>query len=66
MTDVSTADSTGGLFNPHNAEAEYKQAFNECLLLRDARFSSDDRFYRTLVIGGKPVDLQFSLHNNPL
>jgi hypothetical protein len=57
MLDISAMTGTG-LFHPH-ADRGYQRAFKECLLLRDARFSSDDRFYRTLLIQQKPVDIQF-------
>jgi hypothetical protein len=47
------------LFRPRKAEPHYRRAFQRSALLRDARVSSDDRFYRTLLVGKAVIATQF-------
>jgi hypothetical protein len=47
------------LFRPEEAGEEYQRAFERTLLLADARFSCDDRFHRTLLVGDRLIVTQF-------
>jgi len=47
------------LFRPAEADAEYREAFESQAALSDIRFSSDDRFVRTLVVGDRLIPVQF-------
>ncbi len=58
MFDFSLRKSMN-LFWPRKAEKEYKNAFKTRLLLRKANFSSDDRFYRTLLIEDQLIRTKF-------
>lgn len=42
-----------------NAEQAVKTAFDGPDVLRDVRFSSDDRFYRTLTVGTEVIEIPF-------
>lgn len=57
MVDISSAE--GFLFTLDRAPADFTRAFSDGPVLRDARFSSDDRFYRRIVLGGRIVEFQF-------
>jgi len=47
------------LFRPGNADDGYKQAFKRAVLLRKARCSRDDRFYRTLLLDDDLITTKF-------
>ncbi len=47
------------LFTAKRANEEWASAFEAALLLEDARFGTDDRFYRTLLVNGKRRQVQF-------
>jgi hypothetical protein len=59
LFEVSAADPAGGLFRPSLGGREYSRAFEDCPLLREVRFSSDDRMYRTLWLGGQEIKTQY-------
>jgi len=58
MNDLSSTES--GLFPIVSATDEYKEAFQKDLLIEDVRFSSDDRFFRRLLIGKDIFEIQFN------
>lgn len=58
MFDFAASDHMP-LFRPKNADDDFQQAFQGNTLLRKARFSSDDRFYRTLAIDKELVTTKF-------
>ena len=47
------------LFTPKRADEQWVKAFEAGMLLEDARFGTDDRFYRTLLVNGKRRQVQF-------
>jgi hypothetical protein len=47
------------LFRPGKADDQYKRAFKRSVLLRKARCSRDDRFYRTLLIDDELITTKF-------
>jgi hypothetical protein len=47
------------LFRPEEADKEYTRAFVDLPFLQDARFSSDDRFYRILLVGRRQISISF-------
>lgn len=47
------------LFRPRSADEAYQQAFKRAVLLRKARCSRDDRFYRTLLIDDELMVTKF-------
>lgn len=47
------------LFRPRNGDDEYQQAFKRSVLLRKARCSRDDRFYRTLLVDDELITTKF-------
>jgi hypothetical protein len=51
--------SSMNLFTDDNADAEFLDAFEVCPLLSDVRYSSDDRFVRSLLIGDRVASVQF-------
>jgi hypothetical protein len=58
MFDFSLAQHMN-LFRPSEADEDYKRAFERGLMLEGARFSSDDRFYRTLLVGEELIVTKF-------
>jgi hypothetical protein len=59
LFEVSAADPERGLFRPSLAGRDYSRAFEDCPLLRQVRFSSDDRMYRSLWVGGQEIKTQY-------
>jgi len=58
MIDLSS--TTSGLFPVASAADEYIEAFQKELMLEDVRFSSDDRFFRRLLVGKEMFEIQFN------
>ena len=58
MIDLSSTVSD--LFPIASAPNEYREAFQNDLLLEDVRFSSDDRFNRRLLLGNDIFEIQFN------
>jgi len=58
MFDASASEPMN-LFQPDEADAEYRAAFDSHPALSDIRFSSDDRFVRTIVVGDRMIPVQF-------
>jgi hypothetical protein len=48
-----------GLFRTAEAGADFREAFQSHAAISGMRFSSDDRFYRTLLVGERVVEVQF-------
>lgn len=46
------------LFTTKRADEDWPKPFNAALLLKDARFGTDDRFYRTLLVNGEQWQVQ--------
>jgi len=53
------SSTAGGLFYMKSAKADVVEAFRSKLLVEDARFSSDDRFYRCIYVGNDKLQVQF-------
>jgi hypothetical protein len=47
------------LFTAKKAEEQWVKAFENGPVLEDARFGTDDRFYRTLLVNRKQVEVKF-------
>ena len=47
------------LLTPADGDSEFSGAFEACPLLSGVRYSSDDRFYRTLLVGERIVNVPF-------
>jgi hypothetical protein len=58
MFDASASEPMN-LFRPNEADDEYRAAFDSHAALSAIRFSSDDRFVRTIAVGDRMIPVQF-------